>query len=159
MGKLARDDGDGTRREDEEKNAGGTKERNSASENERGTGSRGYVFLADYRSRLKHRLLLQQLEVRLRLIGMVRIERWWNLLFRSVADGGETAQGKNRRDGDTGGAAEDQSTERGHATHGGTASDAFGADRGSGDVRRVGLEESLKKEREEKEKKREKRGG
>ncbi|KOX78455.1 hypothetical protein WN51_07862 [Melipona quadrifasciata] len=63
MGKLAREDGgDGMRREGEEKDAGGTKGRNSASENERGAGSRGYVFLADYRSRLKHRLLLQQLE-------------------------------------------------------------------------------------------------
>lgn len=79
-----------------------------------------------------------------------------------VADGGETAEGKNRRDGDSGGAAEDQSSERGHATHGGVAPDARGADRSreSASVR-VGLEESLKeekkKEKERKGKKREKR--
>ena len=64
-GKLAREDGDRMGKEGEEKkDAGGTKGRNAASGNERGVGSRGYVLLADYRSRLKHRLLLQQLEVR-----------------------------------------------------------------------------------------------
>lgn len=158
MGKLARKDSDGTRREEgEEKNAGGTKERNSASVNERGAGSRGYVFLADYRSRLKHRLLLQQLEVRLRLTDGGS-NREWNLLFRLVADGGETAEDKNRRDGDTGGAAENQSTERGHATHGGVASDASGADRESTNDVRVGLEESLK-ERKKGKKRKERRGG
>lgn len=48
--------------ESDENEGGAVKARNSGPRNDRFE-SRGYVFLTDYRNRLKHRLLLQQLEV------------------------------------------------------------------------------------------------
>ncbi|OAD59594.1 hypothetical protein WN48_08702 [Eufriesea mexicana] len=61
MGEFSKEDRDLIATESDENDANGVKTRNSASRNDRFE-SRGYVFLTDYRNRLKHRLLLQQLE-------------------------------------------------------------------------------------------------
>lgn len=48
-------------------------------------------------------------------------------MYISVADGGETFESENRRDGDSGGTVEDKSPERGYAAHGRIAPVAFGS--------------------------------
>lgn len=77
-----------------------------------------------------------------------------------VADGGETVENKDRRDGDPRGAAEDKSVERGHATDRGIAPIALGARSSRGCKRSGGRisEQFLKKGGKEGGKKKKKLG-
>ncbi|XP_068970534.1 uncharacterized protein [Bombus flavifrons] len=61
MEKSSKEDGDLIATESDENEVGGVRARNSTARRDQSFG-KGYVFLTDYRSRLKHRLLLQQLE-------------------------------------------------------------------------------------------------
>ncbi|XP_060833100.1 uncharacterized protein LOC132916789 isoform X2 [Bombus pascuorum] len=61
MEKSSKEDGDVIATESDENEVGGVRARNSTARRDQSFG-KGYVFLTDYRSRLKHRLLLQQLE-------------------------------------------------------------------------------------------------